>query len=75
MWIPFVALSPLDFFLWGYVKDEVYKTPVPNMEILRERIMEAIHTVTGDMLGVTWQEIDRRLNVLRATKGSHIEVL
>lgn len=47
---------------------------VPNIEIIREQIMEAIRMVTGDMLGIIWQEIDRQLHVLRATKGSHVEV-
>lgn len=47
----------------------------PNIKILRERIMKAMHAVTGDMLGITWQEIDHRLDVLRVTREIHIEVL
>ena len=31
-------------------------------------------TITEDMLGNTWREIDYRLDVLRATKGAHVEV-
>jgi hypothetical protein len=29
---------------------------------------------TEDMLENTWSEIDYRLDVLRATKGTHVEV-
>lgn len=34
-------LNPLDFFLWGYLKYLVYKTPVQNVEDLKDRIRRA----------------------------------
>ena len=58
----------LDFFLWGYVKDKVFSTPVPDITNLKARITDAFATVTEDMLENTWREIDYRLDVLRATK-------
>jgi hypothetical protein len=30
--------------------------------------------ITEDLMGNTWREIDYRLDVLRATKGAHVEV-
>ena len=48
-------LTPLDFFLWGFVKDQVYRTPVRD---LRRRIRQAIENVTPQMLLNTWSEID-----------------
>ena len=65
---------PLDFFLWGYVKDKMFSTPVPDITDLKARITDAFATVTEDMLGNTWKGIDYRLDALRATKGAHIEV-
>jgi len=65
---------PLDFFLWGYVKDKVISTPVPNITKLKARITDAFATITEDMLENTWREIDYRLDVLRATQGAHVEV-
>jgi len=65
---------PLDLFLWGYVKDKVFSTPVPDITNLKARITDAFATVTEDMLENTWRETDYRLNVLRATKGAHVEV-
>jgi len=65
---------PLDFFLWRYVKDKVFSTPVPNITHLKARITGAFATITEDMLENTWREIDYRLNVLRATKTAHVEV-
>jgi len=49
---------PPDFFLWGYVKDKVFSTPVPDITILKARITYAFATITEDMLQNTWREID-----------------
>ena len=66
--------TPIDFFLWQYVKDIVFSTPVPDITNLKARITDAFATVTEDMLENTWREIDYRLDVLSATKGAHVEV-
>ena len=66
-------ITPLYFSLWGYVKDKVFSTPVPDITNLKARITDAFATITEDMLGNTWREIDYRLDVLRATKGAHVE--
>jgi len=67
-------ITPLDFFLWGYVKDIVYRTKIRDINDLKQRITDAIATIDEAMLQRTWQEIDYRLDVLRATNGAHIEV-
>ena len=65
---------PLDFFLWEYVKDKVFSIPVPDIKNLKARITDAFATITEDTLANTWTEIGYRLDVLRATKGAHVEV-
>jgi len=65
-------ITPFDFFLWGYVKDKVFSTPVPDITNLKARITDGIATVTEDMLENTWRETDYRLDVLRATKKEHM---
>jgi len=65
---------PFDFFLWGYVKDKVFSTPVQDITNLNARITDAFATITEDMLENTWREIDYGLDVLRATKGAHVEL-
>jgi len=67
-------ITRLDFFLWGYVKDKVFSTPVPDITNWKARITDAFGTVTEDLLENTWREIDYRLDVLSATKGAHVEV-
>ena len=64
------VITPFNFFLWEYVKDKVFSTPIPDITNLKARITDAFATITEDMLGNTWREIDYRLDVLRATKGS-----
>jgi hypothetical protein len=38
-------MTPLDFFLWRYVKDIVYKTPMIFLNELKLRIFAAIESV------------------------------
>jgi hypothetical protein len=64
----------MDFFLWGNVKDIVYKSKVRDINDLKERIIDAIATADSAMLERTWMEIEYRLDVLRATNGAHVEV-
>jgi hypothetical protein len=52
------GVMPFDFFLWGYVKDIVYKTSVDE---LKRRIVAAIETVTPQKLENTCREIEYRL--------------
>jgi len=65
---------PLTSFYGGYVKDKVFSTPVLNNTNLKARNNRRFATITEDMLQNTWREIDYRLDVLRATKGAHVEV-
>jgi len=67
-------ITPLDFFLWRYVKDKLFSTPFPDITNLRARITDAFATIAEDMLENTWRETYYRLDVLRATKGAHVEV-
>ncbi|PNF39386.1 hypothetical protein B7P43_G13583 [Cryptotermes secundus] len=67
-------LTPLDFFLWVYVKDRVFVTPVNDFPDLRARILETIATVPMDMLERTWQEIEYRLDIVRATNGANVKI-
>jgi len=68
------GITPLAFFSWGYVKNKVFSTPVPDITNLKARITDAFATITEHMMENTWREIDCRLDVLRATKGAHVEV-
>jgi len=67
-------LSPLDFFLWVYIKNIVYGEKIRNIQYLQERITSAIETVTRYMIQKMWQEMEFRLDFSRATNGAHTEM-
>jgi hypothetical protein len=67
-------LTPLDFFAWGFIKDVVYRRKVRDLADLRQRIIEAVELITPHMLINTWQELEYRIDICRATTGAHIEV-
>jgi hypothetical protein len=66
--------TPSGLCLWGYVKDKVYSTPVPDTDTLKARIRDALAAVAEEMLEKTWREIEYRLDVPRATNGARVEV-
>ena len=68
--------TPCDFFLWGYVKDQVYVPPLPASILeLKVRIRTTTETITADILQTVWDELDYVIDVCRITKGAHTEHL
>jgi hypothetical protein len=64
---------PMDFFLWGYVRDRVYGKVNYVIEI-RHRIEQAVASIMLDMIHSTWSEISYRLHILTATRGAQVEI-
>ena len=64
----------LIFSWWGYIKNIVYAEKIRIIQHLQDRFTSAIETVTRDMIQKTWQEIEFRLDVSRATNVAHIEM-
>ena len=58
----------------GLCKGNSLPNQVRDVSDLQQRIIEALDTVTVDMLARTWLEIKYRLDILRATDGAHAEV-
>ncbi|GBM09405.1 hypothetical protein AVEN_184104-1 [Araneus ventricosus] len=51
-------ITPLDFYLWGYVKQHVYSERINDINHLKQRITDVIHSVTPDVLTRVWEELD-----------------
>lgn len=68
-------LNPLDFFLWGFIKDKVYQTPPINTEDVRERIRAAVQLITPDMLQNVINSIPQRIELCLQTHGFQFEHL
>ena len=63
-------LTPCDFFLWGYVKDNAYKSPLPqNVWELQDRIRAVVQTIDGNMLKRVWQELTLSYWHLQSKEG------
>jgi len=66
-------LTPLDFFLWGHVKDIVYAEQSMSLADLKERITSACNKVTPEMLKLTTNSIMTRYEKCVARNGGHFE--
>jgi hypothetical protein len=52
-------LTPLDFFLWGYVKNIVYQVKINDLQHLKDRIRDAVAKVTPkDNWGDPFQRVN-----------------
>lgn len=68
-------LNVCDFFLWGYLKDRVYKTNPQTIEELKERITEEIRSIPIDVRHASIEAFEKRLQLVVASNGSHFENL
>ena len=68
-------MTPLDFFLSGCVKDELFRFPFNNLTLLKRRITCAVRIVTPEMIGKVWKNLDNRLDAIIREGGGHIEHL
>ena len=66
-------LIPLDFFLWGHVKSNIYKTPVKNLTELKGRINNEIKSISKETLSDVFSNIVKRMDVCISIDGNHFE--
>lgn len=66
-------LTKLDFFLWGYVKDFVYKEPATTQQNMRQRIINAFTTITPTMLRNVERSFQTRIGKCLEQEGKHFE--
>lgn len=66
-------ITPLDFFLWGYIKNIVYRDQPVSMQNLRDKITDAFGTVTADMLQNVQRNIVKRTQKCLDHNGEHFE--
>ena len=66
-------LTPYDFFLWGWLKEQVYSTKPRNLEELEERIREVMIFILQEFLVKSVDSVHGRLEKLVANDGAHIE--
>lgn len=69
-------LTPLDFYLWGHIKNQVYATPIHTREELLERVRRSFRELDGNQIRrATTTEVNSRILCCLAQDGRHIEHL
>lgn len=68
-------LTSLDFFLWGYVREIVYKDPPTTREDMKNRIRAAFESITPEMLSHVKRSFSDRIQNCLARHGQHFEHL
>ncbi|GFX59360.1 putative DD41D transposase [Trichonephila clavipes] len=72
-WPPrFCDLTPLDYFLWGYVKSLVYTDKPQTLDNLEDNICRVIADLRPQMEKVI-ENWTSRLDYIRASRGSHMQ--
>ncbi|GBM79325.1 hypothetical protein AVEN_104866-1 [Araneus ventricosus] len=66
-------LKPLDFFLWGYIKQRVYATPPSTLQELRNRITDACANVSPAMFYNVQREEQSRVQMCITAEEHHFE--
>lgn len=66
-------LTPLDFFLWGFIKDKVYEVEVENEQDLIARLHAAVAEITPQMLQRVRENVLVRVRACLEVGGGHFE--
>jgi hypothetical protein len=65
-------LTPCDFFLWGYLKAEVYKHRPRNLQTLKEAIRTEIRRIPKEMLERVMRNFTSPLQQCLDNDGHHL---
>ncbi|GFX34461.1 putative transposable element [Trichonephila clavipes] len=63
-------LTPLDYFLWGYVKSLVYADKPQTLDHLEDNIRRVIADIRSQMLEKVIENWTSRLDYIRVSRGS-----
>ncbi|GFW51981.1 hypothetical protein TNCV_1189121 [Trichonephila clavipes] len=65
-------LTPLDYFLWGYVKSLVYADKPQTLDYLEDNIRRVIADIRPQMLEKVIENWTSRLDYIRASRVSYM---
>ena len=68
-------LSPLDFFLWGYIKNHVYQNSPATLDELKREIRRVTNMVTQDVCKNSIDNFVKRIHKCFEQNGRHFEQL
>lgn len=66
-------LTPLDFFLFGYLKDTIFRNRLHTIDEMKEAIRTAIDRITPEVLENVFEGMKRRIDTCLQNNGGHID--
>lgn len=66
-------LNPLDYFLWGYIKNYVYRQTMADEAATLQLIQDTARIITPEILGASTRAFEHRLLNCLNCNGSHFE--
>lgn len=67
-------VTPLDFYLWGYLKNKIYEDMPPNAEAMKQRILAECAAIPPEQIrNACTRSVGRRLEICIQQGGSHFE--
>lgn len=68
--------TPLDFYLWGYLKNIIYKNMPPNAEAMKQRVREECAAIPPEQIrNACTRSVKRRLEMCIQQGGGHYQQL
>lgn len=68
-------LTPLDFFLWGYLKNEIYKKKYDSVEELKNSLCTILYGIHPNKLLAATRSVRKRIHLCINQNGEHFEHL
>ncbi|EFN82647.1 hypothetical protein EAI_09010, partial [Harpegnathos saltator] len=65
-------LTPLDFFLWGFLKGKVYANDPQTIPELKEEIRRTINEISPQLCQNVIENFVKRMNVCKQDRGGHL---
>ena len=73
-WSPHsLDLNPLDFHLWGFLKNHVYQNNPKTIAVLKVAITQQIHGIIREECVRVIDNFARRPQVCHQRRGAHLE--
>lgn len=68
-------LTPLDFYLFGCLKNKIFKNRPQDLQQLERAIQEEINNITAEELQRVFGNLQRRINICLDKNGEHFQHL
>lgn len=68
-------LTPLDFFLVGYLKNTIFKNRLHNLNQLEAAIQEEVQNITPQQLQNVFNNLKNRINICLQNNGHYFQHL